>query len=684
MATNNERVNLFNGFTLDLARGCLLHADRPVHLRPQSYEVLKYLVENKGYLISKDKLIEEVWQGRAVTDGSLGKCIEEVREALGPEARQYVRNVRGRGYIFDPGVQECSEMHLVRTEEIDVLSVVVEDDEDGDGNVLRIVANGRHQPRSPAVDLGTVKPELDTRARVERYLELGRNQIAARPISDGKFAITRVKRRKQVALVVLPVLMIAAAAFGYFKYFTPRSEPLSSIAVLPFTNASGDPNMDYLSDGIGENINNSLSQLPGLRVMSRNSVYRFKGRETEVATVGRDLNVQAVLTGRVALSGNDLLISVELVNAADNTHIWGEHYNRKLTDLGSLQTEIARDVSRKLRAQLSPADERKLAKNYTANAEAYELYLKGRYHHFKLTLPEIRKGITFYQQAIAADPTYALAYAGLAEAYRTLAIAGWGVASKELFPQAKAAAIRALELDPDLAEAHIALGWIEFFFDWDWNAAENEFRKAIELSPNNADAHRGFAHLSSNLGRGDEAIAEGRRARELDPLSLLTNALEGQFLFYAGHDDEAILRLRKSLEIEPDFWIAHNILGRVYARQGRYDEAIGEFRKAIEFAGGANEPVTQLGYALAKSGRREQAKETLKELKVSATKSYVPAYNFAVIYNGLGDKEQALKYLEKSFQEREVQITFIKIDTRWNEMHDDPRFQSLMQRLGFK
>src|SRR5882724_4173953 len=281
MATNIERVNLFNGFTLDLARGCLLHADRPVHLRPQSYEVLKYLVENKGYLISKDKLIEEVWQGRAVTDGSLGKCIEEVREALGPEARQYVRNVRGRGYIFDAALQESSEMHVLRTEEIDVLSVVVEDDEDGDANVLPMVDNGRHQPRIRPVDLETFKRDLSSSATMERIAEPGRNQIAARSISDGKYPSTEARRRKQIALLVLPVLIIAAATFGYFKYFTARSEPISSIAVLPFTNASGDPNMEYLSDGIGESINNSLSQLPSLRVMSRNSVYRFKGRETE-------------------------------------------------------------------------------------------------------------------------------------------------------------------------------------------------------------------------------------------------------------------------------------------------------------------------------------------------------------------------------------------------------------------
>jgi len=675
VTTNNEKVTLFKGFTLDLARGCVLQADRPVHLRPQSYEVLKYLVENKGRLISKDKLIEEVWQGRAVTDGSLGKCIEEVREALGPDSRQHVRNVRGRGYIFDPKVHESDEMLVLRSEEIDVISVGIEDDEDG--SVISVVDNGLQQSLNAA---NLAKP-FAAGPSTELIREGRREQLVARS-AERKQPVT-VNRFKHIALIVLPSLIIAAAIIGYFKYAAPRSAIINSIAVMPFTNASGDPNMEYLSDGIGDSISNSLSQLTGLRVMSRNSVYRFKGRETEVGTLSRELNVEAVLTGRLALSGNDLLISIELINGADNRLIWGQRYNRKLTDLGALQNEIARDVSGELRKQLLPADERKLAKNHT-NTEAYELYLKGRYHYFKLTLPEIRQGISFYQQAIAADPAYALPYAGLAEAYRTLAIAGWGEASKDVFPQAKAAATRALEIDPDLAEAHVALGWIRFSFDWDWDAAENEFRKAIELSPNSSDAHRGYAHLFSILGRGDEAIAEGRRARELDPLSLITNALEGQFLFYAGHDEEAIVRLQKSLEIEPKFWIAHNVLGRVYTEQGRYEEAIGEFRKAIEFAGGANEPIAQLGYALAKSGRREAAQETLEELKISATKNYVPAYNFAVICNGLGDKEQALKYLEKSFQDREVQITFIKIDTRWNDLHDDLHFQTLVRRVGFE
>ncbi len=415
--------------------------------------------------------------------------------------------------------------------------------------------------------------------------------------------------------------------------------------------------------------------------MSRNSVFRYKGREIDARAVGRDLSVQAVLTGRVVQRDNVLSVSVELVDARDNSNIWGEQFNRNLPDLVSLQSEISRDVSRKLQARLSGADERKLAKNYTANAEAYRLYLQGRYYYFKLTQQDIRKGISFYQQAIDADPTYALAYAGMADAYRSLPIAGY-VPSKEAFPQAKAAANRALELDDDLAEAHVVLGWVGFWFDWDWNAAEMQLKRAIELSPNNADAHRAYAHLLSNLARHDEALVEAERARQLDPLTLITQALEGQFLLYAGRDDEAISRLRKTLEINSDFWIAHNNLGRVYIHLGRFDEAISELQKAIKLSNGSTEPVTQMGYALAKSGKRAQALSTLGELKSFATNNYVPAYNFAMIYNGLGEKDQALAYLERSLQEREVQITFIKVDTRWDELRIDPRFQEIMRRVG--
>jgi len=654
----NDRIHLYKEVALDLARGCLVRAGEPVHLRPQSYEVLKYLVENKGRLISKDKIIEAVWQGRAVTDGSLGKCIEEVRDALGEDAGQYVRNVRGRGYIFDPDPIGNGKSLSLRSEEINVVSMVIEDEEDDN--------------RAGSQDA----KRTDTGLQTDFAHEANANTAALTLLS-------KVPRYDALALLVLAGLLVTAAgAFTYMKFrSSTRAPAITSIAILPFANVSGDPNLEYLSDGIGEGITNTLSQLPALRVMSRNSVFRYKGREIDALAVGRDLSVQAVLTGRVVQRDDVLSVSVELVDARDNSNIWGEQFNRKLPDLVSLQSEISRDVSRKLQTRLSGADERKLAKNYTANEEAYRLYLQGRYYYLKLTQPEIRKAISFYQQAIDADPTYALAYAGMADAYRTLPIGGW-VPSKEAFPQAKAAANRALELDDDLTEAHVVLGWVEFWFDWDWNAAEKELKRAIELSPNNSDAHRAYAQLLSNLARHDEAIAEAKLARELDPLTLITEALEGQFLFYAGHYDEAISRLHTTLQINPDFWVAHNNLGRVYLHQGRFDEAIDELQKAIKLSNGTTEPVTQMGYAFAKSGRRPQALATLTELRSFAQNHYVPAYNFAMIYNGLDEKDQALAYLERSLEEREVQITFIKIDMRWDELRSDPRFQEIMRRVG--
>ena len=475
-----------------------------------------------------------------------------------------------------------------------------------------------------------------------------------------------------------------AGGFGYYflsaKKMSSGAGGKKTLAVLPFVNASQDPNAEYLSDGITESVINNLSQLAGLKVMSRNSAFRFKDNQTDTKNIAAQLGVESLVTGDIKQLGERLVINVRLIDASDDSQIWGNQYVKTSADIIAAQNEIAQAVAQNLRLKLTTSEQKQLGKNYTENVEAYQLYLRGRYHYFKLTLPEIRKSIDFYEQAIDVDPGYALVYAGIADAYRSLAIAGFA-ASKESSPQSKAAAKRALEIDTNLAEAHIAMGWVRFLYDWDWSAAESELKKAVELAPNNSDAHRAYAHLFSNLGRHDEAVAEGKRARELDPLSLITNALEGQFLFYAGRDGEAIARFNKTLEIEPNFWIAHNGLGRVYIRQGRYAEAIAVLTKARELSGGSTEPVTQLGYALAKSGSREQAQATLAELKSMAAENFVPAYSFAMIYNGLGEREEALNYLEKSFQEREVQISFVKIDTRWNDFRAEPRFIEVMKRM---
>ncbi len=498
----------------------------------------------------------------------------------------------------------------------------------------------------------------------------------------------QIKRQKSLAAFVLIVLLVSAIGFGYYFLSAKKSASSAggkkSLAVLPFVNASQDPNAEYLSDGITESVINNLSQLAGLKVMSRNSAFRFKNDQTDTQNIASQLGVETLVTGDIKQLGDRLVINVRLIDPSDDSQIWGNQYVKTTADIISAQNEIAQAVANNLRLKITSSEQQQLGKNYTENIEAYQLYLRGRYHYFKLTLPEIRKSIEFYQPAIDVDPSYALAYAGMADAYRTLPIAGWNVASKEVLPQAKVAAKRALEIDANLAEARIVLGWVGLLYDWDWNAAESELKKAIELAPNNSDAHRAYAHLLSNTGRHNEAIAEGKRAIELDPLSLITNALEGQFLFYAGRDTEAIAQLQKTLEIEPNFWIAHNAMGRVYIHQGRLDEAIAVLTKAKELSSGSTEPVTQLGYALAKSENREKAQATLEELKSLSADSYVPAYNFAMIYNGLGENEKALSYLEKSFQEREVQMAFIKIDTRWDELRAKPRFVAIIKQTNLE
>ncbi|MGI8544849.1 MAG: protein kinase domain-containing protein [Aridibacter sp.] len=497
----------------------------------------------------------------------------------------------------------------------------------------------------------------------------------------------QIKRHKLFAAFALITFLILTISFVYYFWSAGKatSDGKKSLAVLPFINISQDANAEYLSDGITESIINNLSQITSLRVMSRNSAFRFKNNQTDTKNIASQLGVESLVTGDIKQLGDKLIINVRLIDASDDSQIWGNQYIKSSNDILAAQTEIAQAVAQNLRVKLISTEQQQLAKHPTENVEAYQLYLRGRFHYFKLTEPEIHKSIRFYRQAIDIDPNYALAFAGIADAYRALSIAGWNMSSKEAFPQAKAAAQQALEIDANLAEAHIALGWIGFLYDWDWTAAEGELKRAVELAPNNADAHRAYAHLLSLLGRHEEAIAEARLSRELDPLTLITNALEGQFLFYAGRDAEAIERLQKTLELDPNFWIAHNVLARVYIRQKRYREAIAELNKAIEAsAGNSTEPVTQLGYALAKSGRHEEARTTLEKLKATARERFVPAYSFAMIYNGLGEREEALNYLEKSFEGREVQLSFIKVDTRWNEFHSEPRFIKLMRRMNFE
>jgi serine/threonine protein kinase/tetratricopeptide (TPR) repeat protein len=574
---------------------------------------------------------------------------------------------------------------------------------------LRKDRDERYQTvKSLLVDLKTLKQELDFSAKLERSVSpdskdaapknstpaatvnavmenAGTQAASARPTSSAEYLVSRFKQRQRSFTAGLAVLLLAAIGFGYWSYTRRASNaaPIESLAVLPFVNESGNAEVEYLSDGITESLINSLSQLPKLSVKARSSVFRYKGKEVDPQQVAKELSVQAILNGRVVQRGEDLALYLSLVDARNGNQIWGEQYNRKLTDLVALQSEIARDVSSKLRARLSGADERKLAKNYTENVEAYQLYLKGRYYLARLRPGETQKGILYLQQAIAIDPNYALAYVGLANAYRALALSG-DVPPGEVFPKAKAAAQKAVELDDSLAEAHAVLGFTISWYDWDWSAAENHFKRALELNPNSADAHWVYAGSISNLGRHAEALAEIKRARELDPLNLIINATEGLILVHAGRTDEGLAVLQKTSELDPNYWLAHLFASSAFMDKGMFAKAVAEASRARELSGVSSQPIAYAGYALAKSGKEKEARAELDELLKLSTQRYVPPYHIAFLYNGLNERDETLAWLERGYEKRDPKMVFLKVEPKWNNLRDDPRFQQLLRRMGFE
>jgi TolB-like protein len=488
-----------------------------------------------------------------------------------------------------------------------------------------------------------------------------------------------------LAVVIIPTAILAVAGYVAYRHARDTEVAIDSIAVLPFENENRDPNIDYLSDGVTESIINSLTQLSNLKVSPRSSVFRYKGKGTDPLTAGKELGVRAILSGRILQRGDNLTVSTELVDVRDNKQLWGEQYSRKIAEVVDIQQDISREISEKLRLKLSAPEQRQLTKRYTENAEAYQLYLRGRYFWNKRTSDGIRKSIDYFNQAIEKDPAYALAYAGLADAYVVLPSYSQA-SSKETYPKAKAAAIRALALDDSVAEAHTSLAMIRFWYDWG-AGAEPEFKRALELNPNYATGHHWYALYLSAMGRHDEAIAEMKRAQELDPFSIIINAESGLPYLYARRYDEAITRFQKAIEMDPNFAFAHNALAVAYERKGRYQEAIAEEQKAIQLAGGE---IPQTWTVL--TGQLKNAYQTLgekgywqKRLEITRKlhEQHAGAAEIvAEIYAILGDKEQAFAWLEKSYQQHEDFLVFLKIQPAFDDLRSDPRFADLVRRVG--
>jgi TolB-like protein/Tfp pilus assembly protein PilF len=501
-------------------------------------------------------------------------------------------------------------------------------------------------------------------------------------------ALSQPKRRKAIVAVTVVIALALAAAIvalavaAYLYRSRTDTAAITSIAVLPFQNKSSDADTEYLSDGLAESLIYRLSQLPNLKVSPTSSVFRYKGKETDAIRIGNELGVNVVMTGRFVRRGENLTISVELVDVRNNKLLWGEQYERNMSELLATQREIATEITNKLQMKLSGEGEKALTKRYTDNNEAYKLYLKGRYHFAKRTKEDILKGLDYYQQAIKLDPNYALAYAGIADSYNAMTAYPY-LSPTEAIPQAKAAAKRALEIDPTLAEAHTALANSLAVYDWNWVEAEREFKRALELNPNDAGTHwrYGMFYLMP-LGRSDNAIAEGKRAVELEPLNLNHGANLSGVYFYARQNERALAQAKQVFDLDPNFIVGRWALGQAYIAKGMHEEAIALYEQSLQ-----TDPTNQgflrfAGYAYAKSGRRHEAEEIINRFRDLAKTQYVMFYRIAHIYAALGDKDKAFGELEKAFENRDWELHRLKVDPLMDPLRDDRRFKEMLKRLN--
>jgi eukaryotic-like serine/threonine-protein kinase len=459
------------------------------------------------------------------------------------------------------------------------------------------------------------------------------------------------------------------------------SKIIDSLAVLPFENASGDPEHEYLSDGITGSLINILATIPKLRVMAQSTVSRFKDRDIDPQAVGRELNVRSVLTGRIMQSGGSLRIGTELVDVATGSQLWGAQYDRKPGDIFAVQDEISNEISGKLRLKLTRAEKKQLTKRHTKNAEAYRLYLKGRHHWNQWTEQGFYKAIEYFRQAVEKDTDYALAYAGLADCYVLL---GWNsyLPPKEAFLKGKAAAKAALELDQDLAEAHTPLAALLWLHDWQWDKAQTEFERSLELSPTYPTANHWYAEYTMTVGRHAEAMARMKKSQDLDPLSLIINVALGWALYHARRYDESIEQLRRTVDLDPNYPLTYWILGLLLRKTGCYELAITEGEKGVNLSGGSPLMRAALAHTLGAAGRKQEALQILDDLTELAKQKYVAPYFFAGIHIGLGENERAIEYLEKCYQEHSHWLIYLHLDPSMDGLRDDPGFQGILRRVG--
>lgn len=632
MVQQDNHCYEFGRFRLKVAERVLLREGELVPLTPKVFDILVTLVEHGGQVVAKDDLMRRVWPNTFVEEGNLTQNISLLRKALGetPGGSQFIETVPRRGYRF---VAETSETW-------------------GDNEPT---GNG-HKLSSLESSIPPVQPVVSIP-----------NTTTVQP-----------SRGKRTPLFALAAGVLVAAMIGVF-YLTGRGKaeeptPIQSIAVLPFIDESANPDAEYINDKIAESLINSLSKLPQLRVVPRSVVAGYKGREIDPRKVGQELNVRAVVTGRMRRHGDIITIQADLIDLENVAQLWGQHYDHKLSDVMLVQEDISRDIFENLRLKLNVEEKKQL--------EAYRLYLKGRNAWNKRTGDALQQAIEFFNQAIAIDANYGDAYAGLADCYNMLVVYG-RLKPKEGFPKAKEAATRALEINENSAEAHTSMAFIRFRWDWDRTATEREFQTAIRLKPAYAPAHQWYSSYLVAVERFDEAIAEAKRTEELEPLSFVASSHLGWIYYLSGDNDKAIEQCRKILELDPSSFPARRYLGLAYEAKGMYPQAIAEFQTGVKLSGSPL-MLALLGHAYAASGKTAEAKQVLSDLQQVQEQRYVSPYTVAAIYAALGDQEQAFKWLETAVEERDIWLMNLKVDPVFAKLRTNRKFTDLLARIRLR
>jgi TolB-like protein/DNA-binding winged helix-turn-helix (wHTH) protein/Flp pilus assembly protein TadD len=628
----------FGTFEVSLRSGELHKAGVKIRVQQQPLKLLEILLERPGEVVTREELRSRLSANESFGDfdQAVNIAVAKLRSALGDSAEspRYIETLPKRGYRFIADV------------------TVIDTDAPA------------KKPEAEAVDPS--KPEVRQRSQ------------DAQLIAGSTSGLWPLKRK-----IVVPALVLCLSILGVWlvRSAVPSHTAIRSLAVLPLDNLSGDASREYFADGMTDELITDLAQIRALRVISRTSVMMYKGARKPLPQIARELNVDAVVEGTVLLSGNQVRITAQLIKAPADKHLWAESYEGDLRDTLALQEKVARAIAEQIRIEVTPQEQAKLKAAKTVDPDAYEAYLKGRYFWNKRTADGLEKAVDYFNQAIAKDPAYAAAYSGLADTYALLGDWQYAVMTpKEALPKAKAAALKALERDDSLSEAHTSLAFCLDGFDWDFQAGDREFRRAIELNPGYATAHHWYAWHLILLGRNSEAIAEMKKAVSLDPLSLIINADLAELLVIAHLPDESIQQSRKTIEMDPDFALAHNQLGQAYLEKHMPEEAITELQRAVQLSGDSPTCTANLARAYAAAGKRQEATSLLNDLRIRSADGYSHATEIAMVLVSLGDKEHAMTWLNQAYEERFNPGVLLR--TGFDPLRSNPRFQDLLRRIG--